>query len=441
MVNKSAQQGFQLVDRHQYQEGEKQNDLTLQNNLNNELEFVQKNFDNDEAIMTAVQNGKLMINARYGERGKEFVEQITNQYEAKLASSLIDQSIMRGEYDRAKDIKEAFNGAFTPEQRASIEKKIFDKQENEYTMSLAESLVNQYGEDIGGMMAELNNTNAFGTDRLMNLAERKTVLDLAQSIVNTNKAIEKASFDNNVKSALQQAREMKRNKKDYIAAMQWATEQGGNDKKAIQAFQSAVNIAYDRGFGAGMQPISDGEMYEINQALGRGVFDNIKDYLVYLQRRGATDSQLIKAETTYDQYINRTGQFSVNWEATKDLLEEDGFLKKGQDAKWNAAKAATCDEITMFIAKENRLPEPFEIKEMIMANMNTGIRFEHQNNFFDWVHINANQLELAVVGIRNVIQMGNRTDQVLVTRLDGRQEQMSIDELDDILERNKGVVK
>lgn len=419
MVNKSAQQGFQLVDRHQYQEGEKQNDLTLQNNLNNELEFVAKNLNNDEAIMTAVQNGKLMINARYGERGEEFVEQMTSQYEAKLASSLIDQAIMRGEYDRASDIKEAFNGAFTPEQRASIEKKIFDKQENEYTMSLAESLVNQYGEDIGGMVEVLKGTNAFGTDRLMNLAERQTVLNLAQSIVNTNKAIEKAQANSLCDNASETVIDMLNNGKNYKEAIAWANEQGGADTKTRQTLYRVVNMLY-KNIDSKVVALGENEKGLLLDMLQEGKFSNKVAFLEFASEQGATPSELRAMSKHYNDYVNARGEFKYNWGETLKSFELGSKLKGAELSNFKQGlKALAVNYVREYRAGHNgEEPENWEVEKFLQDKLTDTffVTVKGESTFTNWAGRTSyefSNLELAKVGIKSAREIGENEYEIV----------------------------
>ena len=79
MINKSAEQGFQLVDRHQYKELEAQQDVTLNNNLDNAIMMAQKNYNDADVLEKGVSDIKLLVSARYGDRGEQFVEQVTKK--------------------------------------------------------------------------------------------------------------------------------------------------------------------------------------------------------------------------------------------------------------------------------------------------------------------------------------------------------------------------
>jgi hypothetical protein len=313
MVNKSAQQGFQLVDRHQYQEGEKQKDVTFNNLLDNKLMMLQKNYNDDEIITNSIKQIKMLVDGNYGNRGKEFVESVTNKAAARLGKSVIEEAIMRGEYDVAEKNLKFFDAVFTPEMRDSLEKSLFTKQENEYTMSLAESLVNQYGEDVGGMVNALNSTNAFGTDRVMNLAERQTVLNLAQSIINTNKAIEKANYNKVFDGSLDTINGMIEQGVSYSNAMKWATDNAGSSIKTLKALQNAVNICYGRASGAGFKGIPSGEWNAIDVMLRNGDFETEEEYMSYLAQNGADKKQIVDGRQRYKDFTNGTGNYAYKF--------------------------------------------------------------------------------------------------------------------------------
>ena len=439
MVNKSAEQGYQLVDRHEYKEMEAQQDLTLNNNLENMLQFAQKNYGNDDSIMQSVADGRLMIAARFGDRGEEYVDKINKQFEGKMGEMLINQALLRGEFDRAGEIQSAFNEAFSPDQRARIDKLVFTKQKNQFEMGIAESLVARYGEDLGAMMADLENTNAFGADRLMDLSERQHVFNLAQSIVNTNKAIERANFDKVYDNSLDNISEMIEQNVQYTEAMKWAGEQAGGDTKTLKALQSAVNICYGRASGAGLKPIPEGEMLAVDELLRRGRFETEDDYLTYLSRLGADKKQIVKARQNYKDFRNGVGKYAYDFEDLKIAVMGSKSLKDGQKAKWDGAMVATADDIANFTIKNKRPPNRTEVINMLSENMTKGIRINYRSSAVWWSTFKATNAELALVGLENISQVDD--DTYIVQYMDGSRAYQSAEQVEALIDRANKAVK
>ena len=427
MINKSAEQGFQLVDRHQYKELEAQQDVTLNNNLDNAIMMAQKNYGNDDSVMQSVAEGRLMISARYADRGQEFVEKMNNQFEGKIGEMLIGQAVMRGEYDRADEIKTAFDGAFTSEQRNRIENLIFKKQQDEFEMKLAESLVARYGEDIGGVVAELEGTNAFGSERPMTLKERQSIVYMVQGINNTNKAIEKIYNDKVYDESLDAIGEMIDQGKTYVDAMNWAKEQAGTNVKQLKALQSAVNVLYERGQGAGFKGLPKGEVDLIDVMLRNGSFKNEMDYLEYVKNKGGDLKDIVSARENYKNFAMGTGKYAYKWNEIKKMVMGKTNLTGAEEAMYKGATIMAGMDIAKFITEKKRQPSEAEVIDMANNNMGKAYIGRYNLGITGWDRLEASNAELALVGIKSVVPIGE--NMYRIEYFDGRIEAGGADTL------------
>lgn len=435
MINKSAEQGFQLVDRHQYKELEAQQDVTLNNNLDNAIMMAQKNYNDAEVLEKGVSDIKLLVSARYGDRGEQFVEQVTKNAAAKLGKSVVEEAIMRGDYDIAEKNLKYFDAVFTPEVRDVLEKNLFIKQENESNISLAQSLVNQYGEDIGAIVSELQNTTAFGTDRLMNLAEQRRVLNIAQNINNTNKAIKRANIDkvfNNGMATLKEKRQQGEIK-TYVDAMNWASQQAGTDNDQLEALQLAVNISYDRGKKSGFQGLNATDLKTVDEMLRNGAFENEIDYLSYIQKIGGDSDDLTKAQKNYKDFALGTGDYAYKWNEIKKMVMGKTNLTGAEEAMYKGATIMAGADIAKFITTEKRQPLDTEVVEMVQKNMGKAYIGRYNLGITGWDRLEASNAELALAGIRSAVQQGE--DLYRVDYLNGRAMFMNTERLQSELEK------
>lgn len=160
MANKSAQQGFQLVNGHQYQQGEKVKDVRLGNNLTEQLNFAQENYNNADIVAGTAQMSALLIAARYEGYGDEFIQAQTRKSLGSMGGTLINTAIAGNNYERAAGLMNEFNEVLTPEQRNAFSKAIEQKRRSQVENSLAQSLWDRFGDDIGAAYDYIQNAGA-----------------------------------------------------------------------------------------------------------------------------------------------------------------------------------------------------------------------------------------------------------------------------------------
>ena len=160
MANKSAQQGFQLVNGHQYQQGEKVKDVRLGNNLTEQLNFAQANYNNADIVAGTAQMSALLIAARYEGYGDEFIKAQTRKSLGAMGGTLINTAIAGNNYERAAGLMNEFNEVLSPEQRNAFTKAIEQKRRTQVENSLAQSVYNQFGDDLGAAYDHIQNLGA-----------------------------------------------------------------------------------------------------------------------------------------------------------------------------------------------------------------------------------------------------------------------------------------
>lgn len=158
MMNQSAMQGYQTVDRHQYKEGERVKDITLANNIQNGIEYVQKNYN---SIGDVLDNVGLLVGARYGDAGPELTEQAVRKAYSNVVGAAISSALMQEDYDGAQRLQEEYGHFLTPGQREEYSKIAYDKERGNWERSVADQLVAQYGEDTDAIEKALDNMNGF----------------------------------------------------------------------------------------------------------------------------------------------------------------------------------------------------------------------------------------------------------------------------------------
>jgi hypothetical protein len=163
LMNKSAQQGFQQVDQHQYRQGEAVKDLRLNNNLLNEMEYVQKN---PLSIQESFDRYALMVGARYSgmKGGPELTEAKIREAQGQLVGAAIGAAMQQGDTVTAQQITAAYGHFLTPQQRSSYGAAIQKNVEIKEQMAAAQRLYDQYGDDMAAVRSAIDGMNFNGVE-------------------------------------------------------------------------------------------------------------------------------------------------------------------------------------------------------------------------------------------------------------------------------------
>lgn len=157
MANRSANQGWALVGQHQHQQGEKVKDVSYENNINDQIEFGQKNYDNNDIVVGNEASIRLLTSARYQGYGEAFIKNKTSQALGKYGSTLITAAIVNQNYAKADELLGYFFDDLTPEQRNDFNNTIFQKEKVETIDSFARQIFQQFGNDEEGARAFIDN--------------------------------------------------------------------------------------------------------------------------------------------------------------------------------------------------------------------------------------------------------------------------------------------
>lgn len=163
LLANSYQQGFQIVDQHQYEQGEAVKDLRLENNVQNEIAFIQKN---PLLINDSLQKISLLSAARYAgstnsiELGEEYARKASSQLVSAAMSTLITEE----DYDSAKALQDMYGDLLTPAQRENFHQVIYEKERNAYEYDIADQLYQQYNGNEAEIEAALDSMQGITVD-------------------------------------------------------------------------------------------------------------------------------------------------------------------------------------------------------------------------------------------------------------------------------------
>ena len=147
LMYQSAQQGFQTVDQYEQKQKEAVTDLRYDNNIQNSCEFVQKNWNNPQALQDEIIRTQLLTSAIYGKRGAEFIESKSRANIGQVVASAVGASITNEDYGTMRNIMDKYGSYLTANQRAAFEKVAYDKESNAFERNTAKDLYAKYGDD------------------------------------------------------------------------------------------------------------------------------------------------------------------------------------------------------------------------------------------------------------------------------------------------------
>lgn len=147
LMYQSAQQGFQTVDQYEQKQKEAVTDLRYDNNIQNSCEFVQKNWNNPQALQDEIIRTQLLTSAIYGKRGAEFIESKSRANIGQVVASAVGASITNEDYGTMRNLMDKYGSYLTANQRAAFEKVAYDKESSAFERNAAKDLYAKYGDD------------------------------------------------------------------------------------------------------------------------------------------------------------------------------------------------------------------------------------------------------------------------------------------------------
>lgn len=161
LMYQSAQQGFQTVDQYEQKQKEAVIDLRYDNNIQNSCEFVQKNWNNPQALQDEIIRTQLLTSAIYGKRGAEFIESKSRANIGQVVASAVGASITNEDYGTMRNIMDKYGSYLTANQRAAFEKVAYDKESSAFERNAAKDLYAKYGDNEEAVRKELEGMKGF----------------------------------------------------------------------------------------------------------------------------------------------------------------------------------------------------------------------------------------------------------------------------------------
>lgn len=161
LMYQSAQQGFQTVDQYEQKQKEAVSDLRYDNNIQNSCEFVQKNWNNPQALQDEIIRTQLLTSAIYGKRGAEFIESKSRANIGQVVASAVGASITNEDYGTMRNIMDKYGSYLTANQRAAFEKVAYDKESSAFERNTAKDLYAKYGDNEEAVRKELEGMKGF----------------------------------------------------------------------------------------------------------------------------------------------------------------------------------------------------------------------------------------------------------------------------------------
>lgn len=161
LMYQSAQQGFQTVDQYEQKQKEAVTDLRYDNNIQNSCEFVQKNWNNPQALQDEIIRTQLLTSAIYGKRGAEFIESKSRANIGQVVASAVGASITNEDYSTMRNIMDKYGSYLTANQRAAFEKVAYDKESGAFERNTAKDLYAKYGDNEEAVRKALEGMKGF----------------------------------------------------------------------------------------------------------------------------------------------------------------------------------------------------------------------------------------------------------------------------------------
>lgn len=161
LMYQSAQQGFQTVDQYEQKQREAVTDLRYDNNIQNSCEFVQKNWNNPQALQDEIIRTQLLTSAIYGKRGAEFIESKSRANIGQVVASAVGASITNEDYSTMRNIMDKYGSYLTANQRAAFEKVAYDKESSAFERNIANDLYAKYGDNEEAVRKALEGMKGF----------------------------------------------------------------------------------------------------------------------------------------------------------------------------------------------------------------------------------------------------------------------------------------
>lgn len=153
----------QSMMNYQVNEAEKYKDTTLMNGVNTAVHQAMENYQDPEAVQGNLNRIQYMVQDRYKNYGPERIKAATDKARGQLAMAVINQAYANGDNDLTETYIERYGRVLDPNVLTNFAKAAHDRRLRTMTRSTAETLVNQFGDNIEGLRKAIYEGTAAGT--------------------------------------------------------------------------------------------------------------------------------------------------------------------------------------------------------------------------------------------------------------------------------------
>lgn len=368
LMDKSAMQGFQNVDRHRQQQHEKVLDVNLENNIQALTSEVIKDPSSIENAMTQM---GLLTSLRYQGQGKEILDAAQRQNGTRIVSAVLNDQLQKENYAGARETLNSWGHCLDAKQLAAFEHTLQAQEKAKAEADRAKELVDKYGEDIVSIRSELD-----GQD--ISDASKRRILGNADAEISFREKARRRAVDAAYRAVENTIFDMFQGGKSLAEAESYARRAAGNAEALkhnlgiVKTIYGATGSRTQSGEGRGMS--SADFMYLRDVLLARRKFKDQYELADYLDYKGANDEQKLKASKLYDQALKGEGQYAWTEASLDDLRSafDDRSVIAGlqgvptKDRKniaWGFGKRYARMKISEYIADhEGAIPTPAEVR-------------------------------------------------------------------------------
>lgn len=148
MTDKDAEQRFNLVSRHSFEQKGKERDFNFSNSVDMSSEIAQNNYAVPSLISAELAKVKTLTWATYGNtKGEEYCKAVYSKAEAGMVVKSIQTAIANGDTESANTLIETFSDKVAPEYLNSIKANLTKIKETNSVLTTAKDIAAKAGYD------------------------------------------------------------------------------------------------------------------------------------------------------------------------------------------------------------------------------------------------------------------------------------------------------
>ena len=370
LMDKSAMQGFQAVDRHRQQQHEKVLDINLENNVQ---ALIAKTIKDPSAIEDAMTQMGLLTSLRYQGQGEEILDAVQRQQGTRIVSAVLNDELQKENYAGARETLNSWGHCLDAKQLAAYEHAVYTKERAKAELDRGVSLVDKYYDDIGSIRNELQNDETLSDEARIRIMKNATA-ELSFREQEKKNYINQSyiAFSNDIS-------EKYRSGVTYNQAMKYARERAGaQGEDVLNRNLSIVNNIY--GYGNNGFKMAKGAkealIYQLQNASALGFKlprdFNMIDFMEIAKTMTGDRNELLELRKLGEDYFNGTGVFAIPNDVLDRLCTEvQGQYNKNtkggsqKEALREGAKVWVRLRSAEFMKEEGRAPYESEIRPWV----------------------------------------------------------------------------